>query len=74
MSKEPPRKVHLAPMGRYNYPINSKLEDSGRAPLWRAAKLQALREQDSLKSQGRRAQPAKIYLFSQHFYYAYLEI
>ena len=28
MSKEPPCKVHLAPMGRYNYPINWKLEDS----------------------------------------------
>ena len=63
MSKGPPRKVHLAPMGCYNYPIHSKLEDSGRAPLWWAAKLQAPREQDSLKSQGGRAQPAKIYFF-----------
>jgi hypothetical protein len=39
MSKGPPRKVHLAPMGRYNYPIHSKLENSGRAPLRWAAKL-----------------------------------
>ena len=30
--------------------------------------------QVSLISQGRRAQPARIYLFLQHFYYAYLEI
>lgn len=52
MPRGPPHKVHLAPMGRYNYPIHSKLEDSGRAPLWWAAKLQALQEQDSLKSEG----------------------
>ena len=42
-------------MSCYNYSINSKLEDYGRAPLWGFAKLQALQEQDSLKSQGRKA-------------------
>ena len=31
-------------------PINSKLEDYGRAPLWRAANLQALWEHDSINN------------------------
>jgi hypothetical protein len=39
-----PRKVHFAPMGRYNYPIHSKLEDSSRAPLRWVVELQAPRE------------------------------
>jgi len=45
-----PHKVHLAPMGRYNYPrIHSELETKTR---W-TAELQATQEQDSPKSQGR---------------------
>ena len=52
MSGRPPHEVHLAPTGRYNYPIHSKLEYPDRVPLWWAAELQALREQDSPKSEG----------------------
>lgn len=51
MSGRPPHEVHLAPTGHYNYPIHSKLEYPGKVPLRWAAELQALREQDSLKSE-----------------------
>lgn len=50
----PPHKVHLAPMGRYNYPRrHSKLEGKKTHPVDCRATSPTTQERDSLKSQGR---------------------
>ncbi|KAL0290281.1 UNVERIFIED_CONTAM: hypothetical protein Sangu_2580900 [Sesamum angustifolium] len=50
----PPHKVHLAPMGRYNYPRrHSNWKDKETDPVDCRATSPTTQERDSLKSQGR---------------------